>query len=129
MTTLQQALDNKDTLVLDIEFVGGDKQSRCPASLWWLGTSLLWAEPGWPTTPSHAFHMIPGTLEGEGPWIFTPTDSEAVARITIRELVPGEQPATEEFLVWETFRASPDGRPFSTAAALKAAAAALDIAV
>ncbi|UEM08172.1 hypothetical protein JL101_036045 (plasmid) [Skermanella rosea] len=123
MGTLQQALDDKDTLVLDIEFADGDRQTRCPASIFWLGTSLLWADPGWPTTPSHAFHLVPGELEGEGPWILTPADAEMLARITVRELVPGEQPATEEFLVWETYRASPEGRPFTSAAALEAAAA------
>lgn len=125
--TLQQALDDKDTLVLDIEFTDGEKQTRCPASIFWLGTSLLWADPGWPTTPAHAFHLVPGELEGEGPWVLTPADAETIARITVRELVPGEQPATEELLVWETYRALPDGRPYTSTAALDAAALSITL--
>lgn len=128
MTTLQQALDDKDTLVLDIEFVAGDKQARCPASLWRRDGGLLWADPGWPTSPSHAFHFFPGSIEGDGPWTFTPADDSVIRRIVIRDLIPGEQPATEEFLVWETFRAAPEGAPYDRAAAFKAAAAALGFA-
>jgi hypothetical protein len=44
-----------------------------------------------------------------------------VARIVVRELVQGEQPATDECAIWRAFRATPEGRQY-TAAALKAAA-------
>lgn len=127
MTTLQQALDDKDTLVLDIHFVSGGSQTRCPASLWWRGGGLLWADPGWPTSPSHAFHFFPGTIDGEGPWTVLPDDASVIERIVVRPIVPGEQPATDEFLAWETYRAMPEGKPFTTAAALTAAKAALSL--
>jgi hypothetical protein len=127
MTTLTQALDAKDTLVLDIAFADGTRQVRCPASIFWLDTGLLWVDPGWPTTPSHAFHLLAGTLTGTKPWTFTPADDSVIRRIVIRDLVPGEQPATEEFLVWETYRATPDGKPHTSEAALKAAATVFDL--
>jgi hypothetical protein len=46
-----------------------------------------------------------------------------VAQIVIRELVRGEQPATNEWLIWRDYRETAEGQPFDNAAALKAAAA------
>jgi hypothetical protein len=122
MPTLQKALADKDTLVLDIFFVDGDKLSRCPASMWWRDGGLLWADPGWPSEPGHAFHHFPGTIEGDGPWTVTPTEDSVVKSIRIRQMAENDDIARGEYLTWEEFRAMPHGQPYTAAAALEAAA-------
>ena len=110
-------------MVLEIAFSDDVRQVRCPASLWWTGSALQWADPGWPTSPGFAFHHFPGELVGSGPWVLRPTDDSVIASITVRELVIGEQPATDEFLAWQAFRSSPAGLEYTDDAAFKAAAA------
>lgn len=109
-------------MVLDIAFADGARQVRCPASLWWTGSALLWADPGWPMSFSFAFHQFPGELVGSGPWVLEPTDTSVIASIIVGDLVMGEQPATDEFLVWEAYRAKPEGRRWTRDEAAKAAA-------
>ena len=121
MKTLKAAIQAGKLLVLDIEFADGDKQTRCPAAIGWCGRSLLWADAGWPTTPGHAFHRFMGKLIGQGPWTLIPADASFVARIVVRELERGE-PATAEYELWRAFRATPEGRQYTNAAAMKAAA-------
>jgi hypothetical protein len=69
------------------------------------------AGPGVPQVPGEADRS--GTLDA---------DPSVVARIVIRELVRGEQPATDEFLIRRDYRATPEGQPYDSAAARKAAA-------
>jgi hypothetical protein len=67
-------------------------------------------------------HRFRGKLAGRGPWTLIPADASVVARIVIRDLVRGEQPATDEFLIRRDYRATPEGQPYDSAAARKAAA-------
>jgi hypothetical protein len=67
--------------------------------------------------------QVRGKLTGRGPWTLIPADASVVARIVIRDLVRGEQPATDEFLIWRDYRATPEGQPYDSAAAARKAAA------
>jgi hypothetical protein len=120
--TLKAAIQAGAVLVLDIQFKDGHQMTRYPAALAWCGKSLLWADTGWPMSPSHAFHRFRGKLTGKGPWTLIPADASVIARIVIREMVRGEQPATDEYLIWRDYRATREGQPYDSAAALKAAA-------
>jgi hypothetical protein len=121
MKTLKAAIQAGKVLVLDIRFNDGHQMVRYPAAIGWCGKSLHWTDTGWPSTPAHAFHRFRGKLTGRGLWTLIPADTSVVARIVIRDLVRGEQPATDEFLIWRDYRATPEGQPYDSAAARKAA--------
>jgi hypothetical protein len=125
MKMLKAAIQTGKVLVLDIRFYDGHRMVRYPAAIGWCGKSPLWTDTGWPSTPGHAFHRFRGKLTGRGPWTLVPADASVVARIAIRDLVRGEQPATDEFLIWRDYRATPEGQPYDSAAARKAAASPL----
>lgn len=74
-------------------------------------------------SPGFAFHQLPGELVGSGPWVLEPTDTSVIASIIVRELVMGEQPAMDEFLIWEAYRAKPEDRGWTRDEAFKAGAA------
>mgnify|MGYP000577805098 FL=1 len=71
--TFQKALDDRDLLVLDIEYADGDRMTRCPASMFWHDGGLLWVDTGWQTDPAMLSTTSQGRSTGTVPGRFLPT--------------------------------------------------------
>jgi hypothetical protein len=62
---------------------------------------LIFADIGWPEATINPWHLLEGTLTGEGPW--------TIGDSTIEEIDHGD-PEASEWNAWMTYRRSPEGQ-------------------
>ena len=92
----------------------GDGGERLMAELFEHPQGIVFADIGWPDSPGHPFHTIEGDVVRVGEW--------RVGQHEIRVAFEGEK-LYKEWLRWQAWRETPQGRKADTASALENARA------
>lgn len=79
---------------------------RVIAELFRVKGGIIFADVGWYGSSGYPFHLVQGEITGEGPWRTNDPEDEA----SIIEEFDDEDPISNEWFYWETFKASEEGK-------------------